>query len=52
MQFDSAKELLEFAEERQKFGCELTLPVRVRCVDGIVAIFPGTVLQNSTVRVL
>ncbi|GAV05290.1 hypothetical protein RvY_15445 [Ramazzottius varieornatus] len=41
MQFESAKDLLKFAVERQKYGCDLTLPVRVRCSDGIVAIFPG-----------
>ncbi|XP_055339079.1 acyl-coenzyme A diphosphatase NUDT19-like [Paramacrobiotus metropolitanus] len=41
MRFKSAKELVEFAERRQHFGAILYLPVRIRCADGIVTLFPG-----------
>ncbi|OQV22265.1 Nucleoside diphosphate-linked moiety X motif 19 [Hypsibius exemplaris] len=40
-QFSSAKELLRFANHRQQFGCALTFPIRYKCKDGMVAIFPG-----------
>ena len=41
--FVDTNELMKFAEERQKLGCELIFPVRLKCADGIVVIFPGTV---------
>ena len=41
LRFENAQELINFADARQKHGVEFTFPVRIKCSDGIVSIFPG-----------